>query len=614
MNKPNINHLLTSSGTVNSAITRQSWFKSSKLYNDILEYTIFLNVVEDVKISNRIIAIRDNITEVELCPICKKPKALDPRKNIFWRATCNNKDCATRSMLIKRTKKYIKNPNIFKKTIKDRTIFQVNNIKDMYNMFVNNKYILISHSDVLDFINNILSKMKKNSAMISAKHYNHHKDMLCSILEYTNFLYNIDIKEINKITTPSDVSFNWSERFYCIIHDIKTRQTCKYCSEYSKYSNINDGYFLTCKLHSHVIGSTTRKNNIEAKLIEILPKYGCELISFDGLNSKPVVMKCIKCGCIFKKYLYNGKINNLIHTMCPNCFPQSISHYEIDIVRYLKSLKISDDHIVTNTRSIIPPLELDLFIPSLKTAIEFNGTYWHSENAGKTDRKYHLNKTQLCNARNIRLIHIFEDEWNNKRMIVKSRIKAILNKTPYRIFARKTEVRELTNQIKNMFLDKYHIQGQDKSSIKLGLYYKNRLVAVMTFGKARYNKSYEYELIRYCTVSNFNIVGGAGKLLKYFERIYSPKSLITYADLRWSNGELYKALGFKFEKQSPPNYWYLRDYCGYRESRQNYQKHKLKEKLDTFDENITEWENMKANGFDRIWDCGNLVFSLSFDK
>ena len=90
--------------------------------------------------------------------------------------------------------------------------------------------------------------------------------------------------------------------------------------------------------------------------------------------------------------------------------------------------------------------------------------------------------------------------------------------------------------------------------MKLGLFYENELVAVMTFGKPRFNKNYEYELIRYATKSGYQVLGGAGKLLKYFERNYNPKNIITYADRSYSQGNMYKQIGFKYYSQTTPNY------------------------------------------------------------
>ena len=132
----------------------------------------------------------------------------------------------------------------------------------------------------------------------------------------------------------------------------------------------------------------------------------------------------------------------------------------------------------------------------------------------------------------------------------------------------------------------------------------------MTFSKPRFNKDWEWELLRFCNKLNTTVVGGASKLLKGFINMYNPKNILSYADRCWSKGKLYENLGFDLIKTSPPNYWVTKNYL-HREHRIKYQKHKLSKILDSFDQELTEWENLKANGYDRIWDCGNLVYGLT---
>lgn len=291
---------------------------------------------------------------------------------------------------------------------------------------------------------------------------------------------------------------------------------------------------------------------------------------------------------------------------CPSCGSiTEVSNHEKEILEFIECLGVTCE---SSNRNIISPYEIDIFIPSKNIGIELNGNYWHSEI--HKDRNYHLFKTELANKINgTRIIHVFEDEWIHQSNIVKSRLKAILGKTPYKIYARKCEVKEIATSTKTKFLEKYHIQGPCASSINLGLFYKNKLVAVMTFGSRRFDKKEGYELIRYCTISNFNVVGGAGKLLLHFERIYTPTAIISYADRRWSDGNLYRQLGFNEIRKTKPNYFYVHPSTGYvRESRIKYQKHKLSNILEKFDPEKTESQNMEDNGFHKIWDCGNYVF------
>lgn len=322
------------------------------------------------------------------------------------------------------------------------------------------------------------------------------------------------------------------------------------------------------------------------------------------------VIKCLVCGSVFDKYISNSLNSQSI--LCPTCHPD-IS-VESSIRGLITNLGIQSH----KTRSIIPPKELDIFIPDYNVAIEYNGLMFHSEGYtssnifNDTSKDYHLNKTEEVEAKGIQLFHIFENEWLNltTQNIWKSVIKHKLTKSDDIIYARKTIIKEVSSKEAVEFLNNNHLQGSCQSSIRLGLYYNDELVSLMTFGKSRFNKNYEYELLRFCNILNTSVVGGASKLLKYFERNYNPKSLISYANRRWSTGDLYNSLGFEHIGVSKPNYFYFR-YNDVKTlySRNKFQKHKLSNLLDVFDENLSEYENMKNNKFRRIFDSGNHVFS-----
>ena len=271
--------------------------------------------------------------------------------------------------------------------------------------------------------------------------------------------------------------------------------------------------------------------------------------------------------------------------------------------------------------------ELDILIPN-KFAIEFNGLMFHSHGISKysmfnnpEENKFrHLIKTQLCESLGIQLFQIFENEWldYNKKNIWKSMLNNKLGKND-RLMARKCQLKKIEDfTIISDFLIRNHIQGVINSSINYGLFYNNQLVAVMTFGKSRFNKTYQYELLRFCSEQNISISGGASKLLKAFERDYLPKSLISYANRRWSTGNLYKTIGFDLLQISPPNYFYFKDNIKDKdkvlESRNKFQKHKLKNILEIYDETLTETQNMFNNNYRKIYDCGNMVFVKKYNK
>ena len=289
---------------------------------------------------------------------------------------------------------------------------------------------------------------------------------------------------------------------------------------------------------------------------------------------------------------------------CPKC-GLSFDIIEGEIRNFLKEQNIFFEE---RTRNIIKPLELDIYIPSHNIAIEFDGLYWHSEIHKPSN--YHLNKTELCEEKNIKLIHIFEDEWLFKKDVVKSRLKNILGLTENKIYARKTEIKLVDNKLANKFLEENHIQGNVNSSIKLGLYYNNELVSLMTFGKGRValgGNSNQYELLRFCNKLNTIVVGGADKLLQYFIKTYNPIEIISYADRRWSKGDLYKKLNFEFIRYSNPNYWYVIN--NIRKHRFGFRKSILVKK--GYDKNKTEHQIMLDRKIYRIYDCGTIVYKKS---
>ena len=208
--------------------------------------------------------------------------------------------------------------------------------------------------------------------------------------------------------------------------------------------------------------------------------------------------------------------------------------------------------------------------------------------------------------KNIRLIQIFDTEWYANQEIVKSKIAHLLGLS-YRIYARQCVINCVTREAKNRFLIENHMQGTCISSINLGLFSEGNLVAVMTFGKSRFNKNAEWELLRYCSSKNVTVVGGAARLLRCFEQQYNFPSIVSYCDLRYGTGKMYEEIGFTLIGQTNPNYWYLKNYQNL-ETRIRYQKHKLSKLLPEFDATQSEWTNMQNNGYDRIWDCGSSIY------
>lgn len=276
------------------------------------------------------------------------------------------------------------------------------------------------------------------------------------------------------------------------------------------------------------------------------------------------------------------------------------SLFEESIYQFVKN--IYSDKINRNTRRIISPYELDVYIPDKKVAIECNGLYYHSTNHG-VSKYYHLMKTEKCAEQGIRLIHINEWEWYNRKEICKSIIAGALGTFDKRLYARKCTIQEVSLDDSKDFLEKNHIQGYVPSSYRLGLFYKDELVQIVTIGKSRFKEG-EWELLRMCTKLNTQVIGGFSKLLHHIPKEY--KEIVSFVDKGKFTGKGYYSTGWEYVSDSAPNYHYF--FGAKRYTRNQCQKHKLKSFLgeENFDPELTEMQNMLNNGFLQLFDCGNI--------
>lgn len=289
------------------------------------------------------------------------------------------------------------------------------------------------------------------------------------------------------------------------------------------------------------------------------------------------------------------------------------SRQEKEILEFLYTA-VNKEEVVIGDRSILSGKELDIYLPEYKVAIEFNGNYWHSS-IYKSDT-YHQEKTIACAKKGIRLIHIFEYEWEDesKQEKIKEIVLNALDKNKARtVYARNTTIKLVEKEEAELFLNKYHLQGYANAKITLGCYTDNELIGVMSFGLPRFNKNYEYELIRLCWKQGVNVVGGLEKMFKHFEIKFKPKSIITYCDISKFTGNSYTKIGFSPLKEKPitvPNYIWLNTYTNDILSRYQTQKSRLV-KMGLGSINETESEIMNRNEFLKICDCGNIRLEWS---
>lgn len=333
-----------------------------------------------------------------------------------------------------------------------------------------------------------------------------------------------------------------------------------------------------------------------------VPLFSLE--NFKGcVNYETYPFRCTKCQQSFFGWARNGVLPR-----CPTCFPplNGTSQGEQELLDFIKS--IYSGPVEQKNRTLVAPREIDIFLPELNLAFEYNGLYWHSELAGK-DRNYHVSKTNLCEKAGVRLVQIFEPEWEFKKEILQSFIKKLLNVPCETFMGRKLAIVEYSKfNEPRQFLANHHIQGEGSGSVYYGLFDGGELLAVMSFSKSRYSTRYEWEINRFAIKSDTKILGGGEKLFSAFVRDYNPQSVISFSDRRLFQGNIYQKLGFVLDHISAPNYFYFKEPALLLESRLKYQKHKLASKLINFDASKTEWENMQLNGYNRIWDCGNVAW------
>lgn len=320
-------------------------------------------------------------------------------------------------------------------------------------------------------------------------------------------------------------------------------------------------------------------------------------------DGKYVTITCPKHGDFTQ-----SKSDHLMGCGCPKC-GMVVSKGEDEIFDYVS--EFLDKNAEKRVKNLLWPMELDIYSPSNKIAIEFDGVLWHSEKY-RPDKFYHLNKTNACKKIGIRLLHVFEDEWTEKKPIVLSMLNNIFGKTKRKIYARQCEIRNVKPDEKNSFLEENHLQGKCPSTYAYGLYHDGELVSLMTFGKLRqqkrFNEDYDtsWELLRFCNSLNTTVIGGASRLLKHFITVVKPSRIVTYADKRWSDGNLYFKLGFHHKWDSKPNYHYVIN--GRREPRFKYRKGELIKQ--GFDNTKSEHEIMMERKIYRIYDCGSIVFEM----
>lgn len=413
------------------------------------------------------------------------------------------------------------------------------------------------------------------------------------------------------------------------LNKCKEKFNNKYIYDLSTYKNLSSKITITCPVH----GKFTQVAGTHLKSKYGCPKCGNDALSEHYKHNIDDVIKEAKSAHgnkydyskVYEEYknihnkvsilcpkhgeFWQTPDNHIQGKSCPKCANQ-LSNAEEEIYEYCCSL-VGHKNVIQRDHSVINPLELDIYIPSLNLAIEYNGLRWHSEKFGK-DRNYHLNKLKMCNNKGIRLIQIFEDEYINEKDIVFAKIQHLLNTDTdkHKVYGRKCEIMPISKQEAEIFLNKYHIQGFSGSTIHLGALYNKELIAVMSFRKEAKN-TLKYELTRFASNYNYVCCGVGGKLFKYFINNYECTEIKSFADRRWTintDNNIYTQLGFDFIYNTEPDYRYFRESDGIvRHHKFNFRKDRLHNKFG-LSLNMTENEMVNALGYTKIYDCGLIKY------
>lgn len=457
----------------------------------------------------------------------------------------------------------------------------------------------VEHTTQLD---SVKDKMKKTNLIRYGVEYSSKNDEIKEKIKRTNKrkygcdvpLKNIDIKAQMVKNFTEKWGYDNPLKVPIIVDKIKSNNILKYGKEWH--------------ISSDLVKEKIKEKHRLFNYRNIILNYGnIDNITVLSYIDNIIRMRCHKCNKDFEitsSLLYQRYTKHKIE-ICINCNPLNnrISNGHNEIFSYLKELGV--ENIILNNRKLIPPYEIDIYLPDYKLGIEFNGLYWHSELV-KNDPEYHLNKNKMCNDMGIKLIHIWEDDWIYKRDIIKSIIRNKLKMNKITIGARQCDIRLVSDRDSKIFLNENHIQGWCISGIRYGLFFENELVSLMTISKGRKNLNSRndiFEITRFCNKVDFNVIGSLSKLWKHFMKENSPKTVISYSDNDLFSGESYFKIGMKLNGETI-NYWWSDGDRRY--NRWNFRKDKLVK--EGFDKDKTEFSIMTERGWFRCYGSGTKKY------
>lgn len=476
---------------------------------------------------------------------------------------------------------------------------------------------------------------------VCSKQYNDIENKSGSLIEHMKICYpTVKIpSKLFRSNYKNDNGEYWHFQYFKIIDKPENVDTlkCPECEWLTTDLTNKTGSFTKHILKSH--GDVELFINEHTNLSHLFSKLINKLVKIENLKNDHVICKICN-----EKLKSINNIHLKKHNITLNRYKQKYLGETTCSISTIDKLKLSYDNnlrlyepdykskaeneiseiirshgfiVENNNKKILNGTEIDIFIPEINVGIEYNGLYYHTEKLGK-DKHYHLNKQNLAKEKNIKLIHLFEDEWLDKKEICVSKIIHLIGKNnSEKIYARKTSIKLIGIKDTLDFLNKNHIQGfSNKTTCNIGSYYNNELIGVMSF----YKEQNKWILNRMSTDINYYCVGVTSKMFSYFNNNINKENLdvITFADRNWvtdKDKNIYTTLGFKLNSILKPDYKYFNPKISRnnRLHKFNFRKKILCKKYpDILNMNMTENEMTKIIGCNKIWDCG--LFKYVYTK
>lgn len=348
------------------------------------------------------------------------------------------------------------------------------------------------------------------------------------------------------------------------------------------------------------------KEEIEARLRSrgddfLFPSF--DYNDYTSRQYQKIECKCVKCNLVSRKTLQALERGSL----CSRCYPFTVSKGELEMANFVeKCLEGTDYDILRNPRDVIPPYEIDVFIPGLNLGFEYHGIYWHMDRGSPSfDKELHMKKYELCKEKGVTLVQFFSCDWEERKDIVKSMIVSRLGLSSSKLGARSLCVdTNVSPQEAKSFFGSNHLGGHTKATKYIGLRDKKtgELIQLLSLRKSFHNKYKDYiEVARFATRKNTQVAGGFSKLMKEviaWATSSGSCGVLSYADLMHGTGGVYSKYGFQHIGDSGLNYWYT-------DGQRLYNRFAFRAS-----DNKSEKQIAHENSVHKIYGCGNAIYTL----